>query len=402
MNYYGMKVTVGKKTGQLIGEKIYGKFNSDPRSSSNITPSTTSDEESDKKGSYTFNVNTTDESDPLDWYKAYFEVDLKIKKTADGTAYGAAYGAAATINGGFGIIDSIIVKFDGTGVLDSQNTNHAINIKNLTEFRDTYSSEVGPSMFHCPDTNTTADITKKVVPPGKPGERLKKSSNGDFDIESKKLINAADPTEAQDASTKAYTEKHLHTDGSRPMSGVLNMQNRKIINVADPTNKDAVNLQKLNFVVSEQTANGASVVNFKLNTELKKKADADVMINELSGKLDTTTFNAEIAKKPNASAVMLLDGSLSMTGDLNLGNKKAINSAAPSGGTDLCNKTYVDTLVGTTKTNLEKHVNDHLAHSVTTSNLKNDLDYIMNGIIGNEFSDEDDINGKKHSFQRLS
>ncbi|PFX11682.1 hypothetical protein AWC38_SpisGene24497, partial [Stylophora pistillata] len=38
-----------------------------------------------------------------------------------------------------------------------------------------------------------------------------------------------------------------------------------------------------------------------------------------------------------------LDGSRSMTGDLNLNNKKAINSAAPTTGTDFCNKTYVDT-----------------------------------------------------------
>lgn len=149
--------------------------------------------------------------------------------------------------------------------------------------------------------------------------------------------------------------------------------------------------------ISDQPLNGTAVINLnKLNTELKQKADADVMINGLSAKPETTTFNTEIAKKPNASSVMLLDGSQSMTGDLNLGNKKAINSAAPSGGTDLCNKTYVDTLVGTTKTNLEKHVNDHLAHSVTTTNLKNDLDYIMNGI---EFSDEDDITGKTSVFK---
>ena len=34
-----------------------------------------------------------------------------------------------------------------------------------------------------------------------------------------------------------------------------------------------------------------------------------------------------------------------MTGNLNLGNNKAINSASPTTGSDLCNKTYVDTSV---------------------------------------------------------
>lgn len=110
----------------------------------------------------------------------------------------------------------------------------------------------------------------------------------------------------------------------------------------------------------------------------------------MSAKLETTTFNTEIAKKPNTSAVMLLDGSQSMTANLDLGNQKAINSAAPTASTDLSNKTYVDGELQKTKTNLEKHINDHLAHSIIT-HLNNDLDYVMNGIIGSEFSDEDDI-----------
>ncbi|PFX21388.1 Collagen alpha-1(VI) chain [Stylophora pistillata] len=280
--------------------------------------------------------------------------------------------------------------------------------------------------------------------------------------------------------------------------------------------------------LSDQPLNGTAAVNLnKLNTELGKKADTSVVLNGLSAKLDITTFNTQIATKPNTTSVLLLDrsqkmtgnldlngndvinskrenylgmttaqqstyensntlvsryeaGSIkrhlqayldittlsnvnqpyvdnvkktvssfrnivnkqildarkrkiinlpdtfsdndeavskkyvdqtvktveslaqtkvnksgdTMTGNLNLGNNKEINSAAPNSGGDLCNKTYVDTLVGTTKTNLEKHVNDHLAHSIRTTNLKNDLDYIMNGVIGDEFSDEDDITGK--------
>ncbi|PFX27766.1 hypothetical protein AWC38_SpisGene7512 [Stylophora pistillata] len=120
------------------------------------------------------------------------------------------------------------------------------------------------------------------------------------------------------------------------------------------------------------------------------------MINGLSAKLETTTFNTEIAEKPKTSAVMLLDGSQSMTANLDLGNQKAINLAAPSASTDLCNKTFVDGELQKTKTNLEKHINDHLAHSIITY-LNNDLDYVMNGIIGNEFSDKDDITGKSMS-----
>ena len=131
--------------------------------------------------------------------------------------------------------------------------------------------------------------------------------------------------------------------------------------------------------ISDQPANGTSVINLnKLNTELNKK-------------VDTTTFNTSIVKKSDSSAVILRNGSQTMTGNLNLGNNKVINSAAPTSGSDLCNKTYVDT-----------HVNNQLSHSVSTK-LKNDLDYMMND---SEFSDEDDITGKImttkdfHSFNK--
>ena len=119
--------------------------------------------------------------------------------------------------------------------------------------------------------------------------------------------------------------------------------------------------------ISDQPSGGTSVLNLnKLNTELAKK-------------VDTTTFNTSIVKKSDSNAVVLRNGSQSMTGDLNLGNCKAINSAAPTSGNDLCNKTYVDT-----------HVNTQLSHSVSTK-LSNDLDYMMDD---SQFSDEDDLVGK--------
>ena len=131
--------------------------------------------------------------------------------------------------------------------------------------------------------------------------------------------------------------------------------------------------------ISDQPSGGTSVINLnKLNTELNKK-------------VDTTTFNTNIVKKSDSNAVILRNGSQSITGNLNLGNNKAINSAAPTSGSDLCNKTYVDT-----------YVNNKLSHSVSTK-LKNDLDYFMND---SQFSDEDDITGEKittkdfHNFNK--
>ena len=106
------------------------------------------------KTGYKFTVDSTHDSTPMDWYNAYFELDLKITEM-DNTNYDAGDNASI-INGGFGIIDQITVDFDGVKVLDSQKTNHALNVKNLTDFSKDYSDKVAPSMLHYPDTATGA------------------------------------------------------------------------------------------------------------------------------------------------------------------------------------------------------------------------------------------------------
>ena len=103
------------------------------------------------KNKYKFTHDgTNDGGSPVDWYNAYFSINLKITEM-DNTGYGAG-DQAAIINGGFSIINSMKVYFDGVKVIDSDSTNHALNVKNLAEFSSSYSSETGPTMFHYPDT----------------------------------------------------------------------------------------------------------------------------------------------------------------------------------------------------------------------------------------------------------
>ena len=103
-----------------------------------------------EKNNYKFSVDSTHSSAPMDWYNAFFELDLKITEM-DNTAYGAGDNASI-INGGFSIINQITVDFDGVQVLNSQRTNHALNIKNLTDFSYGYNYSVARDMFHYPDT----------------------------------------------------------------------------------------------------------------------------------------------------------------------------------------------------------------------------------------------------------
>ena len=107
-----------------------------------------------KKTDYKFTVDSTHDSAPMDWFNAYFEVDLKVTKM-DNTDF-AAVDNISIINGGFSIIKQITVNFDGVKVLDSMNTNHAINIKNLVDYSSSYVSSVGPTLFHYLDTSAEA------------------------------------------------------------------------------------------------------------------------------------------------------------------------------------------------------------------------------------------------------
>lgn len=82
----------------------------------------------------------------MDWYNVFFEVDLKIIKM-DNIDY-VVVDNVGIINGGFSIIDQIIVDFDGVKVFDVYKVNYVINVKNFIEFFKDYSDKVGLSMFY--------------------------------------------------------------------------------------------------------------------------------------------------------------------------------------------------------------------------------------------------------------
>lgn len=124
-------------------------------------------------------------------------------------------------------------------------------------------------------------------------------------MENKQLKNLKNPTDAQDACTKSYA------DQTKPITQVPLICKTTIINLSNPSNnKDVVNKQYID--------------------------------SKLQTKLDSTRFNDEMAKKADKDSVMLLDERQAMTGDIDLGNNKAINSAAPTNDKDVVNKKYLE------------------------------------------------------------
>ena len=112
---------------------------------------------------------------------------------------------------------------------------------------------------------------------------------GELSMNSHKLVNLSEPTEAQDAATRGYVKNFtrnnfLKIDGTNNMEGDLNVNNHNIINLSDPVD------------------------------------DGDVITKSY---LESTTFRR--------------DG-----GDLNLSNNKIVNLSEPNSDQDAATKQYVD------------------------------------------------------------
>ena len=88
---------------------------------------------------------------------------------------------------------------------------------------------------------------------GPPGPGFKLTSDGNYDIDNKKLSNVATPTTNADAATKKYIDDHvtnvhqtgyLKKGGSVAMTGDLNVGGHKITNLATPTTQTGATTKK--------------------------------------------------------------------------------------------------------------------------------------------------------------
>ena len=104
--------------------------------------------------------------------------------------------------------------------------------------------------IHNPHTSNTG-VTQGQR--GPPGVGFKLTSDGNYDVDNKKLTNVATPTGNADAATKKYIDDHIGNvhqtgyfkkDGSVAMTGDLNVGGHKITNVATPTTQTGATTKK--------------------------------------------------------------------------------------------------------------------------------------------------------------
>ena len=110
------------------------------------------------KNNYRFTVDNSSESNPIDWYNAYLEVDFKLVTLADSTAgITAGTGNAAnfcTTTNGQTFIKEIQVECNGLTVYNNTRANESSNIASLLKYTKRYAETVGKDQFFYLDSST--------------------------------------------------------------------------------------------------------------------------------------------------------------------------------------------------------------------------------------------------------
>ena len=190
---------------------------------------------------------------------------------------------------------------------------------------------------------------------GAPGVGFNLTSDGDYDMINKKLRNVGAPSDNDDAATKKYVDDNssgsfddsslLKKDGSRKMTGNLNMDSNKIYNLPapdgpkQPTPLVFTDLKYLHVTGTNSMSNNLNMNNKKIN-HLAPPRD----LNDATNKkyVDDTLLLNNITM----SNYLKKDGSVAMTGNLNVGSKKIVGLATPTSNTDAATKKYVDDNAG--------------------------------------------------------
>ena len=148
--------------------------------------------------------------------------------------------------------------------------------------------------------------------PGLPGIGFNLTDDGNFDLDSKRLTDVADPVDDQDATTKKYVDDHIHS-GAVSKKYVDDENARQDIAINSKAGKDEVALlsAKDNIFMN----------NFRIfNLPNPSGPNQPATKTYVDGK--NTQQDIAINSKAEGDKVLLLDGSKSMTGNLQMGKKK--------------------------------------------------------------------------------
>ena len=109
-----------------------------------------------KKDGYRFVVDNSGEDTPFDWYNARISIDFKVVLLANGGNI-ALNDHKGIVNGSYSVLKHFDIKLNGKKMYDCDDTNHAVDIKNLLEYSPSYAEKTASNEFFHLDTSRNAE-----------------------------------------------------------------------------------------------------------------------------------------------------------------------------------------------------------------------------------------------------
>ena len=163
--------------------------------------------------------------------------------------------------------------------------------------------------------------------PGLPRIGFNLTDDGSFDLDSKRLTDVADPVDDQDASTKKYVDEHIHS-GAVSKKYVDDENARQDIAINSKAEKNEVALLRAKDNIN---MSNFRIYNLPLPTSPQQPA-TKTYVDQKDSQQDIA-----INSKAERDEVLLLDGSKSMMGNLQMGSKRITDLGDGSDNGDAVN-----------------------------------------------------------------
>ena len=195
-----------------------------------------------------------------------------------------------------------------------------------------------------PSVNTDA-ATKKYVDDNSSGSPATSRLTVDSDINMNdryRLLNLKTPTDADEASTKSYTDNlvnnklddYLKLDGTIAMYGDFNTGGHKIINLRTPTSNS-----------EPATKSYTDSIFLKLDGTKKMSGNLDMNSNQIVNLVTPTNNDQPTPLGFTDLKYLHITGINKMANNINMNNNKIINLSPPTALNDGANKKYVDDIL---------------------------------------------------------
>ena len=175
---------------------------------------------------------------------------------------------------------------------------------------------------------------------GAPGIGFNLTADGNYDMVGKKLTNVGAPTSETDSATKKYVDTHsgggktslITVDSTSDMKSQFSITKLKT-----PSNNDDAATKKY---VDDSKVDGS--VFLKLDGTRSMTGNLDMNNKRIFNLPNPTASKQPIPLAYGDLAYLHVDGSNMMTNHMNMNNKKIINLITPTNNTDATTKKYVD------------------------------------------------------------